>query len=290
MATQDERIKGVETQIGNVRERLGRIEGHLEAHAQTRSPHPALITLLSILGVAVIGFWAWVGTRVVDHGEKIAQILTILSPEVLKHAALNSDNPRSAKQVEEVVQRSMKQGERIDPKIVSETGLRFVEAANKAPDAWRATGALLDYSSFLNVSRPNPQPITPFQRNVAHFTWFTAEQPWGKTYALGDSTAPNAAEVHPLDKPDENTGLYHRPMFFLITEARLKLDGMFMKNVIIENSQVDYYGGPVDLENVYFVNCKFQVQQQPNGLEFAKGIFEAHPSVNLKTSLVTTPG
>lgn len=47
------------------------------------------------------------------------------------------------------------------------------------------------------------------------------------------------------------------------------LDGMRMRNIIIRNSNVEYRGGPVELEGVYFVNCKFQINPGHKGIGLA---------------------
>ena len=37
----------------------------------------------------------------------------------------------------------------------------------------------------------------------------------------------------------------------------LVLDGFYLKNVTISDADVDYGGGPIRLENVVFINCRF---------------------------------
>ena len=41
----------------------------------------------------------------------------------------------------------------------------------------------------------------------------------------------------------------------------IQLDNMFMKNVIFQHTTVSYHGGPIKLENVYFVDCKFKFKE-----------------------------
>jgi len=38
-------------------------------------------------------------------------------------------------------------------------------------------------------------------------------------------------------------------------------DGFQLRNVIFDGVGIEYKGGPIRLENVYFVNCTFDVQQ-----------------------------
>jgi hypothetical protein len=49
MATQEERIKGLETQVGNIRQALGRIEGQLNSPAKSeKDTHPFLTVMISL--------------------------------------------------------------------------------------------------------------------------------------------------------------------------------------------------------------------------------------------------
>src|ERR1700730_2078474 len=99
MPISDEKIRGLETQNANIRERLAKVEGILEANSkneQKSKPHqlifPALFTL--IFG-ALIGLYGLLYTQ----GTKITAILTVLQPQTaLKNtAAAVSMEPRQAK-------------------------------------------------------------------------------------------------------------------------------------------------------------------------------------------------
>lgn len=41
------------------------------------------------------------------------------------------------------------------------------------------------------------------------------------------------------------------------------IDGYWIKNVVLRNATIAYHGGPVRLENVYFVDCRFGFSQLP---------------------------
>jgi hypothetical protein len=63
------------------------------------------------------------------------------------------------------------------------------------------------------------------------------------------------------------------------------LDGAYMKNVIIRNARLIYNGGVTKLENVYFVNCTFDLGKNKPTLDFSQAILQAD-SVNFDTSQV----
>lgn len=54
-------------------------------------------------------------------------------------------------------------------------------------------------------------------------------------------------------------------------------DGFQLRNVIFDGVGIEYKGGPIRLENVYFVNCTFDVQHTSEGQEFAKAILSHVP-------------
>jgi hypothetical protein len=49
----------------------------------------------------------------------------------------------------------------------------------------------------------------------------------------------------------------------VLKDGRQKLDGIFWKNVLFVNVDVEYDGGEYRLENVRFVNCRFNVKAMP---------------------------
>jgi hypothetical protein len=91
----------------------------------------------------------------------------------------------------------------------------------------------------------------------------------------------NSARLGPLDKPDvisENTEL-------IVLEGRdaaIKIDGQFMKNVILKNMHIVYEGGPVALENVTFVNCIFDFGPGDKSQELGRQIL-ASTAVTFKS-------
>ena len=280
MATQEERIKGVETHVGNIRERLGNIEGLLDGITRVRtdrSPNAALITLLSILGVAVITYWGWVGVEVVSQGKQISQILGTLSPEIIKEASSRPDDPQSAKQVEQAVKRAMSQGYRVDPNVIADAGLKFADAGTRTAAAWQAATDLLNYRSFLNTG-PTPQPqLVPVEKMRNYKYQFHAPNQPIEMMGRGIGVRPNVAELHFIGQPDENAASLTGPLFLVIKGGSLILDSTYMKNIVIQGSHVSYRGGPLTMDNVYFVNCTFDIQQLPKGLEFAKAAFLIYP-------------
>src|SRR6266404_6353639 len=151
MAFSEKRFHTLESQVGQIAQRVANLEGHKEASSAPERSNAVLIAILSVLGAGFIAYWGWLGVEVVTQGRQISQILTILSPETIKRASLRPGDPQSAEQVKQIVQKAVKQGERIDSTVVSEAGAKFVDASKNAPEAWDAAIALINYKSFLDA-------------------------------------------------------------------------------------------------------------------------------------------
>lgn len=282
LAGQDDRFKGLETQTANIRERLSNVEGRLESSSAQKSPNAILLAVLPILGLAVIGYWGWIGLEVVRQGKAISRLQMMLSPQIIQDASLRPEDPQSAKQAEQLVKAALKQGTRLDPKLMSAAGAKFADASTQTPSAWGAATALLSYASFLNTSAPGLSQLMPVP-NATHFE-ITYNGRIGTGAVTGTSTAPNLPEAHKLGLPDFNDKFKVGPAFFVSRNADAVLDGQFLKSIIFQDSHIIYNGGPLVLQNVYFVNCTFEIKQEARGIEFAKAVFAGSPSVNLNAS------
>jgi hypothetical protein len=172
----------------------------------------------------------------------------------------------------------------IDQNVIRETSAKFLEAGKTNPDAWNVALAFIDYKSFLNIG-PGPiqGPITLATKS-SYLTAYEPPSSAGTMYSLGYSTPPEVPQYRPIDHPDMNQGKTVGPQFLRVVGGEVRLDGYYIKRVILENVHVIYRGGALTLENVYFVNCTFDVSQQPRGQELANKLLE--PSLSVSAKLV----
>jgi hypothetical protein len=101
--------------------------------------------------------------------------------------------------------------------------------------------------------------------------------------AWGYAGADKSARLEQLSNPQPEGSEF---AYFIIIggNATIGLDGEYMKNVIIRNCDVSYAGGPVRLENVWFINCTFHAYNHV--VEEAKMLGNAilaHPHVTFAT-------
>ena len=184
-----------------------------------------------------------------------------------------------------VLERARSADVRLSKVLVREAGHRFIDAAGK-PEAWDAALACVSYKSFLNSGyEPSPGPLLPVTSNAE----LIFENRFNVTLQIGflgrtinpteypqmrflDSTYPNPRRVDP-------NRVTPCPEYIKVIGNIMTLDDFYLKRIIFENVHIVYHGGRMRLENVYFVNCTFEFDQQPRerDLNFAKSVLDAYP-------------
>jgi len=198
----------------------------------------------------------------------------------------NPANPQNILDATQLIATAKAERIRVRPSVIGYAGKKFVKIANDDPVAWNATLAFLDYRSFLNAdfvpslghltpatgkskylfsigTKPNPD----YSGTQKAFTVFTAG---------GYSTPDKAARMEKLDAPEPSGSEFA----FVVIEGGVDavvLDGEYLKHVIIRNSDIVYDGGPLRLEDVYFVNCTFHssFKLTPRSIELSQQILAA---------------
>jgi hypothetical protein len=62
------------------------------------------------------------------------------------------------------------------------------------------------------------------------------------------------------------------PAILLVKGLSANLDGFYLQNVVFQNMQLTYHGGPLILKNVYFVDCEFRVDSSKGSWELLSAI------------------
>jgi len=193
----------------------------------------------------------------------------------------------------QLIEMAKAEGIRLNPILISAHGKRIMDVSEKYPGVWPVAEQLLSYRTFLNAELPQlPENLklttkrSEYRESVTlvldpkHPEWHA---PFEVLYAGGYTTPEKSARLERLDNPQPGaSGLAFFVIDGLSTDT-IVLDGEYMKNVIIRNANVSYRGGPVVLENVYFVNCTFSsFRPTPNSRQLGKALF-ASVSTTFKT-------
>ncbi len=244
MQISEERIKGLETQSTNIRERLSKIEGRLDA--PSNSPNAILIAVLSIVGVAVIGYWGWVGTQIVDYGKKLTAIETKLTVLGLQSQASlpQSTFDKTLPDLRSVVATARKENVRVPPKVIEGLQSKLLAADSTAPEFWPTVAEFISYRSFV-LSTP--------------LTYPPSKRPWGHANVI--ATLPNCTDSFPKPmtikevlSPNEavnNRGLYDNCRFVLDSATQDQTLNTILRGntplITFKNCLIEYHGGEISL-------------------------------------------
>jgi hypothetical protein len=293
MAVTEKRVHDVESELGRLAQRIAKLEGHKEGSAvPQKSSNAALITVLSVLGIAVIWYWGWIGVQVVEHGKKLAELSVLLVPQKLIQTAANPTSKEAISAAKQILATATQQGVQIPPDVLARAGQKFINASRDNPDAWNASLAFLDYRTLLNADLapqpPSPKTVQP-NTKVGAYSFALNLKPKPGTQQQQHVVAVSVTTSEPTRHPEESARLelLSAPQAqgsgvakIVITGGadELVLDDQYLKNVTVINADIDYEGGPVRLENVLFVNCRFHFANQQRSRDLGNSI--------LRTALV----
>jgi hypothetical protein len=148
------------------------------------------------------------------------------------------------------------------------------------PQAWAATLALASYqSSFAHVPMNENQPSMPLTKiQVTHYAHATPPGDNDPKMTASNLLVPRdqGAMIAPFGvdmNPDQAT----TNAFVMFEGGGILLDGLRYKNVVMKDVHVVYHGGPVQLEYVTFINCKFSIDNTKAGRELIAKSLIASP-------------
>jgi hypothetical protein len=215
--------------------------------------------------------------RLGDIDASLKIIRSQLDGMSLKRIASNPLTAQTITEAKDILVGAASNKIQIDQNVVKDVGRKFVEASEKDPAAWNAAMMFLEYRSVLNGS------FLPLLRKHTGTTTYQAEAPPGHTVPnvshYGDAPPSQAAILEKIGT-ELNKNAPVGDAFLLLQDGDVELDNYHAKNIIFRNIHIMYRGGPVQLENVYFVNCTFEIVRQPSGVEFAEKVLEPTPSTD----------
>jgi hypothetical protein len=191
----------------------------------------------------------------------------------------NSTNPSTVKDTVTILETAQKTGLKISEDVIREEGTKFVHAGEKNPEAWQAVSAFLNYRSYLNVNFTPPIGQTTPVAQSGYLIQIAPKIGQNRTgivrhegqifAAAGNAPPDKAALLETL----QTFNVARSGPALLIVEVQendaMVLDGAYIRNVIIRNTPVRYSGGPLVLDNVYFVNCSFEFVPETNTRQLA---------------------
>jgi hypothetical protein len=280
----NERLGTIDARVYALGQEVGQLKGSIPKPSErpwwlTTIVAPLVVAVAVALVTAVITLMVKV-SRIDGY---LADNAGLISGLRLQQNATDPTSARSVADVRQVLETAQKKNFKIPSDVVQATGAKFIQAAQTNPNAWNAALAFIDYRSFLNdVKIKEPPTAQSVQTFLTHYDILY------RGSSVHVYTVPplvpqdEAAQLHRLDLPNKNIGIPFGPSFILAEDGEYVLDGMYMRRVIIRNSRVVYDGGQVVLDDVYFINCTFEIPQHPNGVNFATAFLAPTPSMTFK--------
>jgi hypothetical protein len=169
----------------------------------------------------------------------------------------------------------------VDSKIVTEVGTKLVDASRENVEAWDAALRWVNYKSFNNSfssSLPDTTNEPEFRDKYAIYIPNGATKP---TFLLkGMVAAETAAESGYIRQEDRNKGMTSGPEWIIAEGGAVGLDGLYLRNVIFHNVYVQYFGQPLRMKNVYFIDRTFDMKVVPETRQFAIALLAPTPSTS----------
>jgi hypothetical protein len=246
MPISEERIKGLETQSTNIRERLSKIEGRLDA--PSKSPNAILIAVLSIVGIAVIWYWGWVGTQIVDHGKSLISIQARLVALGLQSQASlpQSEFEKALPEIRSVVADARKDRISVPPTVIEGLRSKLLASNSQAPDFWPTVSEFVSYRSSLSYYAGAGQisPVPPMKMYYSSARLLpNCTDSLPKPMRVTDVLSPNEAV--------NSRGLYENCRFVLDSPTQDQtLNGILRRStpvITFKNCIVEYRGGEINL-------------------------------------------
>jgi hypothetical protein len=207
-------------------------------------------------------------------GKSIKQASSLSTPEF----------KRQLPQIEKVLNAARRERIFIDPMVAKDLRDKLSSlTVQDNSEAWNATLTLAAYRSvFAQIPRDeNNQPIestAPLEHDRTHFSHSTPS---------GYTPSQLAASAHMVSKEDGavmerigddlNKDRATINAFLFLLGGGVDLDGFHFKNVVIRNAHVVYHGGPIQMENVTFIDCDFSIDNTKDGRSFTAKSIESSP-------------
>jgi hypothetical protein len=229
---------------------------------------------------------AWLGVGTYFIVDMRGDIKVLLRPQNLTKAASNPTDPKSQANAQKIIAEAKKDAIPLPQGVVEQTWKEFTSATPTDPKAWGVAVELVSYRTTLNGNvaevgtadeiartRVNPNLISNYAiRFLPGYGPETAS-------VGGDVPIDQAATIQAIGLPSLEQGRPRGKEIILIENSGIVLDGEYMRHVVIRNTTVQYDGGPLQLEDVTFVNCTFKLIDNQTTRAFASAVLVSAPTM-----------
>jgi hypothetical protein len=208
--------------------------------------------------------------------KQLAAIQTIL-------IAAHPTNPDSATKVKAIFDDAKKQNVNIPEDTIKQAGSRFLAASESAP-AWHAALEVVSYRTHLNKNLRSVEAAmrrVTTQVAIEHLAEYEMRPVSGRALpglSVGGQVPIDQAVIFNRIGDDNKNKDPHGYQLLVAVGGSLVLDGMHLRHVILDSIEISYSGGPILLQDVIFVNCKFNMVRASRSLQLAQTVLD-NPTV-----------
>jgi hypothetical protein len=237
-----------------------------------------IVALLGITFTAIYFATGEIGRNSEFRGRTDQRLMVIenqlLSIRVLI-AASTPASPRSQRQAREILTQVKNDKTVLPEQVVTQAGSNFIEAATMQPSAWDVALEFANYRSVINASFASPILKLPELLEGIPAGYELA--PPGRHLRVGLFGKVGPGEMPAISDRIDQAVTYRPgigPKYLRFTgfgeNAPIELDGLRLRNVILRDVTIKYRGGPVQLDNVIFISCRFELDREPRGFQLAE--------------------
>lgn len=271
------RVDSINERLTGLAQTVAKLDGRLQPNTPLWAK--LLLGIASTLATAaVIGGVA----GYINLSTRLFAVETKLSGLSLKQAAANPTDPDSIKETEQVLISAKARKIRIDKGTVKQAGERFIRASETDVDPWHAVMVFLAYQSFLNADlAAELSRLAGPERAETRYSLVRPDTPGLTSPSFrhyGKVPLDRAVILEPIGA-GLNANNEYGDAYLLGEGGAIQIDGHEMRNVILRNVHIIYRGRATKLQNVYLINCTFEVTREPEGRSFALAMLEYSPAI-----------
>jgi hypothetical protein len=230
-----------------------------------------MLAIISTLGLRVISDIKEEATFRARAEDRLATVERSLLALQAKLVANTPTDPGAQLEAKAILATARNQAIALPRPIVEDIGQRFITASASNQGAWEVAQEVLAYRTALNVSDrpPDKRSKQPFD---FHFQFLDVQ---GRPLPLvvpSVSSVPRVYGAHwmPLGAVFPTTEF--QPKWVFATGGAVSLDLQDIRQVVFDNVEVHYSGGPLILQNAIFINCRFVLSYVPKVQQFAEAV------------------
>ena len=273
------RVVDIDKNLRSLGRELSEIKGSIKPPAET----PTWISFF-LYPICVIIAAAMVSTvitlEVQMHGVKVflQENAGFIAGLKLQREA-RPDDPKSIAAVQQILSTAKARKIAIPQDVIESIGKQFVDASRTNVRAWSAALDFLEYRSSFNGLPSIIFHSDGYIPPGTLWTQYSIPTPPGENHphftpSVESTDISQAAEMGPIvNPPAQVTKVASK--YLLGQGGAVILDGQHLRQIVLENVAVHYNGGPLILENVTFINCRFIVDNLDNGRSLGAALLAA---------------